>query len=195
MEASSEVVPVPGPSRFVRGGAVVALVILGLSGCGSAADAPVAPTSTSPAPVTSFAALPASALPGIRGATWADSTEAQQALARTHVGRTLSAFDGGISRDLVVDGTRIGGLQVYRFAPDVARTEYSRFPPMMVYTFAGATPTQQQIGGKTVQVVPSAGGTSHAVVAWTVEDQVMILWADDLATAKEYAARCILGSF
>ncbi len=184
-----------GPSRFARVSAAVALVILGLSGCGSATDQATPSGSTSTVPLSSFAPLPAPALPTIEGVSYVDSTAAQQALARTHVGRTLSAFSGGISRDLVVGGKAVGGLQVYQFATDVAKADYSRFPPMMIYTYAGATPTQEQIGGKTVQVVDAAPSSSHAVVAWTVDDRVMILWADGVATAKRYAARCILGSF
>ena len=183
-----------GPSRCARVGAAVALVILGLSACGSAAEAPGPTGSVSSAPLSSFAALPTSVLPDITGVTYVDSADAKQALARTHVGQTLSAFAGGISRDLVVDGATVGGLQVYRFAADIAPADYPRFPPMMIYTYAGAAPTQQQVGGKTVQVVASTPASSHAVVAWTMEDRVMILWADDVATAKDYAARCILGS-
>lgn len=184
-----------GPSRFARIGAAAALVILGLSACGSAADQPTASGSVSPVPLSSFAALPASELPTLAGVTYVDSADAQQALTRTHVGRTLSAFSGGISRDLVVGGKTVGGLQVYRFASDIAQADYARFPPMMIYTYAGVAPTQQQIGGKTVQMVSSVPSSSHAVVAWTVEDRVMILWADDPVAAKRYAAACILGSF
>lgn len=181
-----------GPSRCARVGAAVALVILGLSACGSAAEAPGPTGSVSSAPLSSFAALPTSVLPDITGVTYVDSADAKQALARTHVGQTLSAFAGGISRDLVVDGATVGGLQVYRFAADIAPADYPRFPPMMVYTYAGAAPTQQQIGGKPVQVVRSAPQSGHAVLAWTVKDRVMILWADDLESATLYAKRSIL---
>ncbi|HET7900090.1 MAG TPA: hypothetical protein VFL59_02815 [Candidatus Nanopelagicales bacterium] len=138
--------------------------------------------------------LPESSLPALPGVAYASSTDSSKALARTHVGETLSAFSGGIARDLVVGGEIVGGVQVYRFAHDVAAIDYARFVPMMAYTFTGATPTPQRIGGKEVQVVDPVPGSSRAVVAWTAQDHVVILWAHDLASAQDYAGRFILDS-
>jgi hypothetical protein len=190
-----EGVTVPAPSRLVAASAAVAAALLALTAC-AASDAPPAatPSATASPTASTFPTLPESVLPAIPGVTYVDSTDAAQALSRTHVGTTLSAFSGGISRDLVVDGRTVGGLQVYRFASDVPQADYGRFPPMMVYTYTGATPTPQQIGGKTVQVVSEAPQSGHAVVAWTLKDRVMILWAADLATAKDYAAQSILAA-
>jgi predicted small lipoprotein YifL len=184
---------VSAPSRLATASAAVVAAILTLTGCSGSGPtaAPTSATTASPS-VSTFPTLPESVLPVIPGVSYAESSSAEQALARTHVGTTLSAFSGGISRDLVADGRTVGGLQVYRFAGDVPLADYGRFPPMMVYTYAGAAPTQQQIGGKSVQVVGSAPQSGHAVLAWTVKDRVLILWADDLATAKLYAARSIL---
>lgn len=202
-QAYPEVVAVSGRSGVARSCALVLVAAAVLSAC-SGSPSPSGSTSPSPSSTaspsasvtrsTAFVALPESVLPPIDGLEYAASKQADQALARTHVGVTLSAFDGGISRDLVRNGTTVGGLQVYRFAKDVALADYGRFAPMMVYTYTGASPTPLQIGGKTVQKVDPAPGTSHAVLGWTAGGTVMILWADDLATAKEYAAQAILAS-
>lgn len=181
----------PASSRLARASAALAVVVLSLAGCSSSAEAPPVATVS---PQSSFSELPSSSLPTMEGITYRDSADAQAALSRTHVGTTLSAFSGGISRDLVVDGRTVGGLQVYRFASDVPQADYPRFPPMMLYTDTGAAPSQQQLGGKTIQVVDPAPESGRAVVAWALEDEVMILWADDLETAKEYASRCILAT-
>lgn len=182
------------PSRLVRASAALAVAILGVTAC--SADPPTAqPSSTaSQSSAPAFPTLPESVLPAVPGVVYVDSAGAQQALTRTHVGTTLSAFSGGISRDMVVDGRTVGGMQVYRFATDVPLADYARFPPMMVYTFTGSTPSRQQIGGKQVEVVASAPQSGHAVVAWTLRDRVMILWAEDLAAAKDYARQSILAA-
>ncbi len=182
------------PSRLVTAGAAVALAGLALTACGAAGDAPLPTSSSTTSSVAALPTLPESVLPVVSGVEYLDSAAARQALSRTHVGTTLSAFAGGISRDMVVGGRTVGGLQVYRFAQDVPPSDYSRFPPMMAYTFSGAAPTSQRIGGKAIEVVETAPGSGHAVVAWTVQDRVMILWAPDLASAKDYARTCILAS-
>jgi hypothetical protein len=125
--------------------------------------------------------------------SYADSSAARLALDSGRVGTLLSAFSGGVSRDLVVGGQVVGGVLLYRFAADVATTERVHFPPMIVFTFSGTTPQQAKVGGQVVQRVDRAAD-GRAVIGWTHDDYVVVVWAHDVHLAATYAGDYILRS-
>lgn len=183
-------------SRAARGvacaAAVLALVVL--TACGSASD----PSTSAPSGGTASAAfetLPDSVLPEQSGVTYVESDASRAALARTHVGTTLSAFTGGIARELQVDGRPVAVVQVYRFASDIALADRERFLPMLVFVDTSVGPTAAPLGGKKVQVVSEVPGQRRAVVAWVAGDQAVLLSASDLTVAREQAGAWILSSF
>jgi hypothetical protein len=162
-----------------------------LSGCSSPSRAAV--SSASPTSSHSFSTLLPTVLATVPPFTYADSRAAHDALHRGQVDSVLSAFSGGVSRDLVLDGDIVGGVLYYRFGDEVPVADRSRFPPMIVYTFAGASPHQAQVGGQVVQRVDRAPD-GRTVVGWTHEDYLVVVWARDLHVATTYAGDYILRS-
>ena len=160
-----------------------------VSGC---AHAPVTAVPSSSASVT-MAALPPSTLVVVPPFAYADSTAARAALDRGRVGDVLTAFEGGLARDIVLDGQVVGGIQAYRFAPDVAKADHARFPPMLVYTFSGSTPHQSKVGGQVVQRVDAASD-GRSVVGWARGDYVVVVWTYDRAVATRFVGDYILRS-
>ena len=159
-----------------------------MTGCtGERAATPSSSIASSPA----FATLPPSAIMPVPPFSYADSLDARHALDVGRVGEVLSAFSGGVSRDLLVDGQVVGGVLLYRFADDVAATERVHFPPMIVYTFSGSTPHQARVGGQVVQRVDRAPD-GRTVIGWTHDDYVVVVWAHDLQVATTYAGDYIL---
>ena len=160
-----------------------------LSGC---AHPPVT-SAPSPSVTSTLATLPASVLMVVPPFTYADSTAARSALDRGRVGDVLTAFEGGLARDIVLDGEVVGGIQAYRFTPGVANADHARFPPMLVYTFAGSTPHQARVGGQVVQRTDSASG-GRSVVGWARGDYVVLVWTYDRAVATRFVGDYILRS-
>ena len=179
-----------------RSAVTVAAILLAAFSCGLMAACASGP-STRSVPTASttptFATLPPTALMPVPPFAYGDSTAARLALASGRVGSVLSAFSGGVSRDLVVGGQVVGGVLLYRFAADVATTERVHFPPMIVYTFSGTTPHQAKVGGQVVQRVDRATD-GRTVIGWTHDDYVVVVWANDRQVATTYAGDYILRS-
>ncbi len=174
----------------------MASVLMSALGCGLlSACSSVPPTSATPrsSSTPTFATLAPTALMPVPPFSYVDSTAARLALASGRVGSVLSAFSGGVSRDLVVGGQVVGGVLLYRFAAGVATTERVHFPPMIVYTFSGTTPHQAKVGGQVVQRVDRATD-GRTVIGWTHDDYVVVVWANDRQVATTYAGDFILRS-
>ena len=161
-----------------------------LSACsaGLATPTPVASSST-----LAFTALPASALRPVPPFSYGDSAVAEEALRSGEVGTVLSAFSGGVSRDLIIDGRVVGGVLLYRFAGDVAAAERVHFPPMIVYTFAGSPPHQGKVGGQVVQRVDRTSD-GRTVIGWTHDDYVVVVWTNDRSVATRFVGDYVLRS-
>ena len=162
---------------------------LGLCGCAGASPSAASPPIVSASPA--FSTLQPSVLPPVPPFSYSDSADSQQSLERGRVGRVSSAFSGGVSRDLLLEGQVVGGVLFYRFAPHVASSERVHFPPMIVYTFAGASPHQAKVGGQVVQRVDRTA-YGRTVIGWTHNDYVVVVWTRDLKVATTYAGDYIL---
>ena len=175
-----------------------AVLVAPLAACSGATTPPVATssgatTSASPSEAT-IAALPPSVLTPLAGVTYTETAASRAAMASTRVAETVSAFSGAISRELVVGGKAVAGVQVYRFTPKIAAADHAWFVPMMLLTFTGAPSATSRIGGRTVEVVSQGTKGAATAYGWSQGDDVVILWAADPATAEKYAALYIRGS-
>ena len=109
-------------------GVVLGVVLVApLAACSGATTPPVATssgatTSASPSEAT-IAALPPSVLTPLAGVTYTETAASRAAMASTRVADTVSAFSGAISRELVVGGKAVAGVQVYRFTPKIAAAD------------------------------------------------------------------------
>jgi hypothetical protein len=184
---------VSGRRTTVTNVLVAMTVVLGLGIAGCSAPAPS--TSSSPAASASplFSTLLPTVLPPVPPFAYADSPAAQQALDRGRVDSVLSAFSGGVSRDLLLDGRVVGGVLFYRFRPEVAASERMHFPPMIVFTFAGASPHQGKVGGQVVQRVDRTDD-GRTVIGWTHDDYVVVVWTRDQHVATTYVGDYVLRS-
>jgi hypothetical protein len=174
----------------------VASILIYAFGCGLMTACASGPRTTyvpTAATTPAFANLPPTALMPVPPFSYAESADAQHALDLGRVGSVLSAFSGGVSRDLVAGGKVVGGVLLYRFAADVAATERVHFPPMIVYTFAGSTPHQSKVGGQVVQRV-DRGSDGRTVIGWTHDDYVVVVWTYDRAVATRFVGDYILRS-
>jgi hypothetical protein len=183
------------PGRRTTPTSVVAAMALGLAlalgGCSEASPSATSTPLVKASPL--FSTLLPTVLPPVPPFAYAESSAAQRALEQGRVDSVLSAFSGGVSRDLVLDGRVVGGVLFYRFVPEVATSERVHFPPMIVYTFAGASPHQGKVGGQVVQRVDRTAD-GRTVIGWTHEDYVVVVWTHDLRLATTYAGDYILRS-